>query len=205
MDSNILFNKVIMFGCGGHSRSVVDTLLSVYQDVELVFVDNNAGDNEHRYGFPVLNRVPAGEWSYFIAIGDNEQRKNKFLEIGERNLITISSNRAYVSARSKIGSGCFIGNFSHVGPEVIIGANSIINTAAIIEHEVQVGKYCHIGPKAAVSGRCKIGDLVFVGVGATIKDYVTICSGVIIGAGAVVVKNITESGIYVGCPAKRIK
>lgn len=205
MASDIGLNKLIIFGCGGHSRSVVDTLLSVCPTVELVFVDNKAEKNERRYGFAVLSKVPEGDFSYFIAIGDNEQRKDKFMEIGEKDLISIISNRAYVSDRSNIGSGSFIGNFSHVGPEVTIGTNTIINTAAIIEHEVQVGKHCHIGPTATVSGRCKIGDLVFVGVGATIKDYVSICSGVIIGAGAIVVKDITEIGVYVGCPAKKIR
>lgn len=205
MASETEFKKIIMFGCGGHSRSVVDVLLSAYHVVELVFVDDTAEVNEQRYGFPVLNNAPTGDWSYFIAVGDNEQRKNKYIELAGKELVTVSSRQAYVSKRASIGSGCFIGNFVHVGPEATIGANSIINTAAIVEHEVEIGKHCHIGPNAAVSGRCKIGDLVFVGVGAIIKDYISICSGVIIGAGAVVVKDIIEPGVYAGCPAKKIK
>ena len=34
---------------------------------------------------------------------------------------------------------------------------------------------------------------------------VNICDNVVIGAGAVVTKNITEPGVYVGNPAKKIR
>lgn len=153
----------------------------------------------------MLNQVPLGDLHHFIAIGDNELRRNKFMDLGEKNLISIVSNRAYVSERSTVAAGCFIGNHSHIGPEVTVGICSIINTAAIIEHEVVIGNFTHICPNVAISGRSKIGDLVFVGTGASIGNYVTVCSNVIIGAGATVVKDIIEPGTYVGCPAKKIK
>jgi acetyltransferase-like isoleucine patch superfamily enzyme len=50
----------------------------------------------------------------------------------------------------------------------------------------------------------KIGNHVSIGSNATILP-VTICDNVVIGAGAVVTKNITEPGVYVGNPAKKIK
>ncbi|MFM2010747.1 MAG: hypothetical protein RLZZ479_1138, partial [Bacteroidota bacterium] len=50
----------------------------------------------------------------------------------------------------------------------------------------------------------KIGNHVSIGSNATILP-VEICDYVVIGAGSVVTKNITQSGIYVGSPAKKIK
>ena len=47
-----------------------------------------------------------------------------------------------------------------------------------------------------------IGDNVFLGAGTTVKDGVEICSDVVVGAGSCVVKNIEQSGIYIGIPAK---
>ena len=47
--------------------------------------------------------------------------------------------------------------------------------------------------------------ICFVGAGSTIKDNISVCDNVIIGAGSIVVKDIIESGIYVGCPVKKIK
>ena len=202
---NTLKDQVLIFGCGGHSRSVADVILAISPTIQLYFVDENAEKAEKIFNFDVLNKRPSGSWPCFVAIGDNEKRREKTIELGEENLVSVVSGISYVSNRSTFGAGCFIGNFSHLGPDVVIGLNTIINTAAILEHEVKVGKYCHIGPNATVSGRCTIGDSVFVGVGATVKDSVSICSNVIIGAGAVVIKAITEPGTYIGCPARKIR
>ena len=198
-------DKIVILGCGGHSRSVADVVLSLNPHVQLVFVDDNARENEKIYGFDVFREYPVDNNKYFIAIGDNETRKSKLEQVGEKYIVSIISHRAHRGINSKIGAGCFVGNYCHIGPDAVVGKNTIINTASLLEHEVIVGDHCHIGPNATVSGRCIIGDLVFVGVGATIIDKVTICSNVIIGAGATVVKDISEPGIYVGTPTRRIK
>jgi acetyltransferase-like isoleucine patch superfamily enzyme len=49
-----------------------------------------------------------------------------------------------------------------------------------------------------------VGNNVSIGSNATILP-VKICDNVVIGAGAVVTKDITNSGTYVGNPAKKIK
>jgi UDP-N-acetylbacillosamine N-acetyltransferase len=196
--------KIVIFGCGGHSRSVSDVILMNDSLTELVFVDAQAHDKEKLFEFDVVKTPPIGEYSYFIAIGDNYKRKEKYEEIGEGRLISVISNKAHIGRHSSVGNGCFIGNFCHIGPVVSIGNNTIINTGAVIEHEVTIGRHCHIGPNATISGRCSIGDLTFIGVGATVKDYVTICSDVVVGAGATVINDISEPGTYVGSPVKKV-
>lgn len=198
-------NKIIIFGCGGHSRSILDVLLDNDENIDLAFADPNAEKDEKINGFSVFKKYEICCEKIFFAIGDNAKRDELYRSYQNENIISIVSNRAYLSKTSKIGRGCFIGNHCHIGPEADVGANTIINTAAVVEHEVVIGKSCHIGPNATISGRCKIGDLVFIGVGATVKDSVSICSGVTVGAGGVVVKDIVEPGTYIGCPARRIK
>jgi len=197
-------DSLVIYGCGGHSRSVVDVLLAGNSYTSIILVDENAKDNETLYGFRVLRQRTDESADCFLAIGDNKLRKDFLDNICEDYLISIVSRIAHIGYQANIGKGVFIGNFCHIGPEVVIGKNTIINNGAIVEHEVCVGEHCHIGPNATISGRCKIGKLVYVGVGATIKDYVNICSNVIIGAGATVIKDIDEPGIYVGTPAKKI-
>lgn len=197
--------RLILFGCGGHSRSVADIVLSCGSYSLIVFVDQSARENEKIFGFSVLSHYEHSGGSYFFAIGDNKARRQKFLDIGTDGLVSVVSNKAHIGRDSVYGLGCFIGNYCHVGPEARIGANTILNNASIVEHEVIIGNHCHIGPGATISGRCKIGDLVFIGVGATVKDYIQISSQVTIGAGATVVKDISEPGVYVGTPARRIK
>lgn len=201
-----MFNReIIIFGCGGHSRSVADVLLSDRPDVRLIFIDDAAQPEETLYGFPVLCHCSSKDQFYFFAIGDNEKRQKKYLEIGADHLLTILSSKAYIGRDVTLDKGVFAGNFVHIGPEVHIGTNTILNNACIVEHEVHIGCHCHIGPRAVISGRSTIDDRVFVGVGATIKDNITVCSDVTIGAGAVIVKDITEPGTYVGCPGKRLE
>ena len=197
-------DQVVIFGCGGHSRSVVDVLLSYRMDVSLVFVDAGAQEGELLFGFPVLSEFELKRHSFFFAIGDNEKRRKKFEETGDSRLISIISPKASIGLRAQLGRGVFVGNFAHVGPEAKIGDNTILNNGCVVEHEVVVGNHCHIGPRAAISGRCRIGDRVFVGVGAVIKDGISICSDVTIGAGAVIVRDIQEPGTYVGCPGKKM-
>ena len=50
----------------------------------------------------------------------------------------------------------------------------------------------------------KIGNRVSIGSNATILP-VTICDHAVIGAGSVVTKNITQSGIYAGNPARLLR
>ncbi len=196
---------LVIFGCGGHSRSVGDVFLSYKPQASLIFVDPCARAGETLYGFAVLPEIDLEKHFYFLGIGNNQKRKEKYAEIGSPHLISIQSPRAVLGRDSHVAQGVFIGNFAHVGPQTSIGINTILNNGCIVEHEVTLGNHCHVAPRAVISGRCKIGDEVFIGVGAVIKDSISICSNVLIGAGALVVKNIAEPGVYIGCPAKKIK
>ena len=123
--------------------------------------------------------------------------------------------------------GCSIGDDSFVGPFVeiqkntTIGKNTKIQSHSFICELVSIGDECFIGHGVMFindlfsEGRpangnkdfwknTKIGNNVSIGSNATILP-VEICDHVVIGAGAVVTKNIVESGVYVGNPAKKIK
>jgi acetyltransferase-like isoleucine patch superfamily enzyme len=122
--------------------------------------------------------------------------------------------------------GCTIGEESFVGPfveiqrGVIIGKRCRIQSHAFICELVEIGDDCFIshgsmfindtfcegGPskgRRELWRSTKIGSKVSIGTNATILP-VTICDQVVIGAGAVVTKDITESGTYVGNPARRL-
>lgn len=50
-----------------------------------------------------------------------------------------------------------------------------------------------------------IGNRTWVGVGDSVSNNINICGDCMIGAGAVVVKDMTEAGMYVGVPARKMK
>lgn len=197
-------NSLMIIGCGGHARSIADVaLFNGYK--ELLFIDENAKKNEKIFGFNVVNNFSSiGQSSNVLfGIGDNIKRKEYFAMYQSK--IKLISIDAYIGIDVCINRSTFVGHNAYIGSSSTIGKNSIINTHAIIEHECLVGMHTHIAVNATVAGKCRIGDFVFIGAGATIRDKVSICSNVTVGCGSVVVHNITEPGVYVGIPAKKIK
>jgi len=118
-----------------------------------------------------------------------------------------------------VGNNCFIGPFVEIQKDVTIGNNTKVQSHTFICELVTIGNDCFIGhgvmfindlfsgggPARGDKSKWKstqIGNNVSIGSNATILP-VEICDNVVIGAGAVVTKNITESGVYVGNPAKK--
>ncbi len=194
-------NKLYIYGCGGHGRSVAEVALFNYKAIGIVFVDPNAKPGEKIWGFPVVRKMPPRISDVHYAIGDNRARQLRSAGKG----VSLIAGDAYVSAKALVGSGAFVGHRAYIGPGASVGAGSIINTAAILEHETRIGDYCHVSVGSVLCGRCEIGDRVFVGARAVLKDKIKICSDVVIGAGAVVVKDIVKRGLYIGCPAKKAR
>ena len=120
-----------------------------------------------------------------------------------------------------IGDDVFIGPFVEIQNNVIIGDRSKIQSHSFICELVRIGSDCFIGHGVKFindtfkSGKPAMGDKsvwretliennVLIGSNSTILP-IKICKNVVIGAGAVVTKNIDESGIYAGNPAKLIR
>ncbi len=120
-----------------------------------------------------------------------------------------------------IDDNCFIGPFVEIQKRVNIGENTKVQSHTFICELVDIGHHCFIGhgvmfindlfenggPAQGDQSKWKstqIGNHVSIGSNATILP-VNICDNVVVGAGAVVTKNITESGVYAGNPAKKLK
>ena len=121
----------------------------------------------------------------------------------------------------KIDDESFVGPFVEIQKGVKIGKRCRIQSHAFICELVTIGDDCFIshgamfindlfvtgGPAAGDKDlwrSTKIGNRVSIGTNATVLP-VSICDHAVIGAGAVVTKNIAESGIYVGNPARLLR
>lgn len=200
---------LVIFGFGGHARSVADVALAAGYE-HLVFVDESAAAGETFLDFPVLRALdeePALGWQCFVAVGDFRRRRAMIEDVRKhgRALDTLISPRATIGPRTSIGPGSFVGHHAHIGPCTTIGEGCIVNTAAVVEHDCRVGDYSHVSIHAAVAGRTVIGAGAMVGAGATIIDGIRIADESTIGAGAVVVSDIEHAGTYVGVPARIIR
>jgi len=207
-------NKLAFIGAGSHA----DAVLPVVNRNEFNFVGffDDKGDTE-RNGYPILGRIDeveafleAGKIDWiFITIGENQKRAEIFNQLKDKyydRFINIISNHAYILTESSIqGRGIFIGISSFLGAQAVIKDNSIINTGAIVEHHTIINKHCNICPNATINGYGEIGEGAYIGSGSITIQVVTIPKWTMIGAGATVVKSLSESGTYVGVPAKKIK
>jgi UDP-N-acetylbacillosamine N-acetyltransferase len=199
---------LVILGFGGHARSVAAVALANGVG-SLVFVDENAKDNETFLNFPVtrefVGAIPEG-WSCIPAVGDNlkRQKQYEFAQSAGWALAKVIANDATIDADAKVAAGCFVGHHAHIGPSARIGKGTIINTGAIVEHESAVGDFSHVSVNAVVAGRSKLGSFVFLGAGATVIDSVSVGDNITIGAGAAVVKSLRLRGTYVGCPVRQV-
>jgi sugar O-acyltransferase (sialic acid O-acetyltransferase NeuD family) len=117
----------------------------------------------------------------------------------------IIHTRAYTGSEIDPGSGNIICPGVVLSVDVEAGSHNLFNWNCTIGHDSIIGSFNVFNPSCNVSGSTKIGSRVLVGTGAQVLQGLSICDDVVIGAGAVVTKDITEPGVYVGMPARRIK
>lgn len=200
--------KIIIFGCGGHARSIISAIREKEPLTEIILVDEYAKQDEIIMGCTVCcNYELQTDDCYFLGVGNNEKRKEKAEHLEKKCggiLVSIFSEYAVIRQDARIESGVFIGANAYVGPQTKIGRHTIINTSSVVEHEAVIGNYVHIAPNATICGKTKIGDGVFCGAGCTVIDNINVCDHTVIGAGAVVIQNIVTPGTYIGVPARRI-
>lgn len=197
--------RLVIFGCGGHARSVLDVLHKNGEFEEISLVDENADVYEKIMGHSV---VKGYEWQYadflFPAFGNNKIREEIMEAYGEEKFVAIISQNSYLGESVSWGCGTFVACGAHLGPDVKIGVGCIVNTGSIIEHESKIGNYVHVAPGSTVCGRSRIGNRVMLGAGSIVVDKVSIGDDVVIGAGGVVIHDIIHPGTYVGVPVHRI-
>jgi acetyltransferase-like isoleucine patch superfamily enzyme len=127
-------------------------------------------------------------------------------EIRQAGIVDVTFGKTVTVVQPVNLYGCTIGDGSFVGPFicelVTIGDECFISHGAMFIND----PFATGGPagKPDLWRATRLGNRVSVGTNATILP-VTICDQVVIGAGAVVTKDITESGIYVGNPARLLR
>ncbi len=208
--------NIILVGGGGHCKSCIDIIEteSKYKIKGIIDIPEKLGQDILSYKIigideDIPNLTKSGV-CFLITVGHikNSKLRIKLFNLIKENrgdLPVIMSSLAYVSKYSIIGEGTIIMHQAVVNVLSNIGKNCIINNQALIEHDVKVGNNNHISTNANINGDCIIGNNCFIGSGATIKNGISITDNCIIGAGTVVIKNIEESGVYVGCPAIKIR
>lgn len=125
------------------------------------------GDDNRVFPFACLGIAPQdlkykGEPTE-LAIGD----KNDI-----REYVTISRGTVGGGAKTRIGSGCLIMAYVHIGHDSVIGDGVILANAATLAGHVTVEDYAVVGALNPVHQFCTIGRYAYIGGGTTITQDV---------------------------------
>ena len=196
--------KLALFGYGGHAREVYWSL-DLSQRVGLkFFVDDKYYKEEDENVFPTSKFDPE-EYKVMVAVGDPKIRKSivDSLPSNTKYFTFIHPTAQIIGADVTIGEGSFIGINSIITTNIVIGKHAILNRGNQIGHDSIIGDFFSAMPGAIVSGNVHIGNCVYMGTNSSIIEKKFISNDITIGANGVVTRDITESGVYVGVPAKK--
>lgn len=98
------------------------------------------------------------------------------LVIGSKNdireYVTISRGTVGGGARTRVGSGCLIMAYTHIGHDSVIGNGVILANAATLAGHVTVEDFAVVGALNPVHQFCTIGRYAYIGGGTTITQDV---------------------------------
>ena len=203
-------DKLIIIGASGHGKVVADIAIKMNKWQSIAFLDDDESIKAST-GFEVMGKTADAftykdEADFFVAIGNNAVREKVQENLMEKglNVASLIHPSAVIGTDVEIGIGTAVMAGVIVNSSTRIGKGCIINTSSSLDHDNVIEDYVHISPGASLAGTVRVGKGSWLGIGSVVSNNVNICSGCKVGAGAVVVKDITESGTYVGVPVKKI-
>jgi len=204
--------KVVVIGCGGHAKVVIDVLLSARQYNLIGFL---VPYESYKHTITVSKCIGTydglagcaknGINGFIVAIGDNALRQEIYSKAIKDGLTPINaiSPFSYVSKEAQIGKGNLIVHGSIINPNAVIEDNCIINTKASIDHDCYIASHSHICPGATLAGAVIVQEGVLLGTGSSVLPGIFIGKWATCGAGSVVTKNVEPYATVVGVPSKK--
>ena len=204
----------MIFGAGGHAKSVYDSL-SPSAQVNLVgFTSNAISAKDELFGHAVWPEEMALESLVrrkvvskgIVAIGNNEARArlvDKILGINNNfDFISVVHPLSRISGSSFVARGAFVGAFASVGPLASLAEFTILNTSANLEHDAYVGRFSSVSPGVQLGGYSKIGSFSLVGMNASVLQGVCVGDHAIVGAGSVIARDVPAFQVIFGPKAE---
>lgn len=204
-----------LVGGGGHCRSCIDVISAEGKLSIAGIVDRPEMRGSLVLGHAVsasdgdLAGLHAQGAAFLITVGQVRSAGVRLRIFGllaalGAKLPVVVSPLARFCAGAEAGEGTIVMHHAVLNVGARVGRNCIVNTRTLIEHDAVVGDHCHVSTGAIVNGDARIGDGAMVGSGCVILQGVSVAPGTILGAGTVVVRDITDPGVYVGNPARKV-
>lgn len=210
---------IAIYGAGGYGREIACLIKRINNEVEPTwnirgFFDDGVNVGEHNEYGKVLGCIDTlNAWrkplSVVFAIGSPKVVELLYKRVHNPNIEfpnIIAPDTLFLDKENiSIGIGNVICSRCLLSCNVSIGDFNTLNCSINIGHDTKIGNFNSIMPAVKISGGVSIGDRNFLGVNSVILQYKSVGDDTIIGASSVVLRNIKNSGTYVGNPAKKIQ
>lgn len=199
--------NLLIYGAGGHGRSLAEMILLLNADELAGFVDDGYKEGEQVLGIPILGRREDLKEIFgrgitlavngVGGIGNPVIRLEVFSLLNEIGFYCprVIHPTAFLEQTAQLSDGVQIFPFAYVGSQAKIGFGSIINTGAIVSHDCILGEMSNLSPGATLAGNVQIGDGALIGMRATINLGVNIGRNARIGNGATIKADVPENGV----------
>lgn len=210
--------NALIIGASGSSAEIAlmltDSDSNVKGHLAVGFLDDNPKLHKSQVlGLPVLGGTESlknyTQYGFTSGIGSNKNFRTRLRFLRNINellmpIICISkysviSKAATIEEGAIVSPNCFIGSNSTIGSFVYVMPNTFIG------HSSQISAGSIICSGVTISGNVNIGESCYIGAGSIIKDHISISPGVLVGSGSNVVSDLTDQGVYVGNPARKLE
>ena len=207
--SNFDPTAILVYGGGGHGKSLIDLLrsLGTYRIVGIIDDSLLPQNQPQIMGVPVLGGAEAlpGLLAQGVrlavnavgGIGNIAVRIQVFERLAEAGFAcpAVVHPSAVVEPSAVLSAGVQVFPFAYVGSEARIGYGAIVNTGAIVSHDCQVGDYANLSPGAILAGEVQVGSAALVGMAVTVNLRTSIGKGARIGNSATVKGDVPAGGV----------
>lgn len=209
---------IVIVGAGGMGRDTQWLIERINEEIPtykiLGYIDDGISKGTVVDGYEVLGGIEVLEQyndthrlSVALAIGNAKIRKKlaqKCLENPQLEYPNLIDPSVIASKRIHLGKGNIICTSVIMTTNIEIGNFNLICNRSIVGHDDTIGDYNTLYPGVLLSGDVHLDTETEIGTGSQIIQGITITNGVIAGAGSTIIKDIQESGTYVGSPVRRV-